>query len=597
MHDLWGQRGAPALALDRVAGHDASGNKRDVEVRVAGNLAIGVAVGGAVAGVAWWLDRRRSARTLATFVQAAGDALVDSTKRPVPESWPQSLAPLARRLFACRDHQLAIEGELARQQRTLAEREEAARASEATLREVLDRMQVGLVGLDSTCRHTYVSASAARLLERPAASLMGRTIWECFPETVSSPLCDAIARAYREQCDAVVESPFGSTDRWFLHHIYPSHDGLSVFFEEVTEQKRTERAMVDARLRLDLAIEASGIGVWEWDLETNRSWVRYSALRREIDPTPEYAGDIAPWLARFHSDDLPRVLAARDAHIRDRTPSFEVEFRTLEVDKKWHWTYASAAVQANERGEPTRLIGMHMDVTARKLLEEDLVRSREELRALAASVEQAREQERTRLAREFHDELGQSLSVLSMDSAWVEQHVAGVPAVGARIAAMRAVLVRTVHAVRRMATELRPGVLDDLGLAAAVRWQAGEFARSSNQHVVLAVDEIPGIVPEAATAVFRILQESLTNVSRHAQSTEVHIALHMDEDALLLTVTDNGVGLPDVPAGTPSRSFGLLGMSERAHLWAGEVRARRGANGGTVVQATLPRTRVCQVAS
>ncbi|MGE3615500.1 MAG: PAS domain-containing protein, partial [Gemmatimonadales bacterium] len=451
------------------------------------------------------------------------------------------------------------------------------------------------VAVDREWRYAYVNPTAGRLLGKAPEALVGQRIWADFPEAVGRPIDQALRRAFETQEPVVIESQFFPHDRWFLNHVYPSPDGLSIFFDETTEKRRTAQEMEETRLRLELAIEASRIGIWDWDLAAHTIWIRFSSARRRLEPVTTFAGPASAWLDRIHPEDVVKITAARDHHIAERTPSFELEFRTREVDDSWHWTFVSAAAVRDEDDRPTRLLGMHMDITDRKRMEQALIDSREQLRELARSLERAREAERTRVAQEIHDELGQALAVIGMDVAWLEKnHQAPVEARLERTGATRALLADTVKVVRRIATELRPGVLDDLGLAAAIDWQGKEFASRSGIRVTTEVAEVASLEPDAATTVFRLLQESLTNVARHAQALSVHIGLAVEGDELVLTVTDDGIGIRTEPR---TGSLGLVGMRERTHSWGGSLAVERAPGRGTRVRASLPVARVLRKAA
>jgi PAS domain S-box-containing protein len=220
--------------------------------------------------------------------------------------------------------------------------------------------------------------------------------------------------------------------------------------------------------------------------------------------------------------------------------------------------------------------------------------SEELLRRLSAHLQEAREQERATIAREIHDELGQSLTGLKMDVAWIEQRVAKGEDGPTRqrlldkARGMSDLIDVTIQAVRRIATELRPGMLDDLGLIPAIEWQVGEFAKRTGIECNLLTDiEDLELDRSVATGAFRILQEALTNVARHSQATRVDVRLQIHDGSFHLVVEDNGVGLRGEATGDGS-SLGILGMQERAHLLGGEVWVEGGPRKGTRVRVRLP---------
>ena len=217
-----------------------------------------------------------------------------------------------------------------------------------------------------------------------------------------------------------------------------------------------------------------------------------------------------------------------------------------------------------------------------------LEESRAQLQRLAAGLLLAREEERTTIAREIHDELGQTLTALKMDAAWIRRRLADdMPQIGAKLAAMVTLIDGAVVTVRRIATDLRPGILDDLGLAAAVEWQAQEFEHRTGIECVLRATVDQGEVdPLVSTAVFRIFQESLTNVARHSQASRVAVTLEHRHTDLVLEVRDDGIGIAEADA-SHVRSIGLAGMRERAQLVGGGF-SISGAPGGTTVLVQIP---------
>jgi len=248
----------------------------------------------------------------------------------------------------------------------------------------------------------------------------------------------------------------------------------------------------------------------------------------------------------------------------------------------------------DEDGEPRAFLSVSSDITERKLAELALKTSEEQLRALSAKMHSAREEEGTRIAREIHDELGSALTGLKWDIEKMGETLsrplkgAGIAQVRKRIGAMTHLIELTVETVRRISSELRPVVLDDLGVVAAIQWQAQQFqARTGiKYHWNTTVDTVE-LTQESATAVFRIFQEILTNVLRHSGATCISVELRSGNGYLELKVRDDGRGISDSEK-VNTRSLGLLGMRERALLVGGEVNIL-GANGeGTTVVVRVP---------
>lgn len=225
----------------------------------------------------------------------------------------------------------------------------------------------------------------------------------------------------------------------------------------------------------------------------------------------------------------------------------------------------------------------------RRNVEKELRHSQEQLRNLSSRFNAIVEEERTRISREIHDELGQLLTILKMELSWLKKRLPKKEnLLRERTKSMAKLVDTTVQTLRKISTELRPGVLDDLGLTAAIEWQVQEFQARTKLRCLLKVhpEEIL-LDPDRSTAVFRIFQETLTNIVRHANADEVMIRLEKTDDRLILEVKDNGKGITQSQI-TNSKSLGLLGIRERALLWGGTVQISGIPGKGTTVTVQIP---------
>ena len=229
------------------------------------------------------------------------------------------------------------------------------------------------------------------------------------------------------------------------------------------------------------------------------------------------------------------------------------------------------------------------DVTERVRVETALRRSQDELRELAAAASSVREQEKSRVARELHDELAQSLTALKMDVNWLKERMAAEqkPLV-AKLESMQAMLDTTVKATRRISSDLRPLMLDDLGLIPAAEWLVNNFVQRHGIHCQFTADPPDLELQDPhATAIFRIMQESLTNVARHAQASRVEITLDGANGELTLRVRDNGCGFAPADPRKPN-SFGLVGLRERVYLLDGEITVDTAPGKGATIEVRIP---------
>jgi two-component system, NarL family, sensor histidine kinase UhpB len=365
------------------------------------------------------------------------------------------------------------------------------------------------------------------------------------------------------------------------HVVFQSRAARFVVVTEMTERNQMAQALIDSQRRLQALFDNALDGILLTDdegrcVDVNAAACRLMALERH-DVVGRSVFDVVPGL-----DDQSR--ARWRAFIERGSSAGEYVLAARDGTRKTVEYHAVAHV----------LPGLHLaivrDVTERNRLrsaaEEQLRESHRQLRAVAARARARREEDRTRLARELHDQLGQSLAGLKMDVFWLRDRLNGTPPeqLQAKIDSMLFLLDDTINRVRRISADLRPPVLDRLGLVPALEWAAEEFGRRSNIETYVSADihDVP-LDRGRSTAVFRIVQEALTNVASHSQATRVHLRVSCRDGYLRVELGDNGCGM----AQPPGRSLGLIGMHERAALLGGTT-AIHSDGGGTMVTLTVP---------
>jgi|WetSurMetagenome_2_1015567.scaffolds.fasta_scaffold00868_16 two-component system, NarL family, sensor histidine kinase UhpB len=228
--------------------------------------------------------------------------------------------------------------------------------------------------------------------------------------------------------------------------------------------------------------------------------------------------------------------------------------------------------------------------SGRRRAVEELEKSHKQMRSLAAHLQSVREEERLKIAREIHDELGQILTLLKFDLEYIRDALTDDQnKIRDKIESDRDLVMDSISSVKRICNELRPGLLDHLGIEAALEWQAEEFQRRTG--IACAVDlpqDSIDVDIDRATALFRIFQEALTNVIKHSEATKVMVKLTDQAAAITLDISDNGTGISKEQL-NKSNSFGLLGMRERVHIWNGEVRINGGKNTGASIKVIIPK--------
>ncbi|MDH5705761.1 MAG: PAS domain S-box protein [Candidatus Aminicenantes bacterium] len=318
-------------------------------------------------------------------------------------------------------------------------------------------------------------------------------------------------------------------------------------------------------------------------LDANKAALKALGYKREDIPSLKFT-------SMLDESQLPQALKTLEEIIRTGRQKKPSEYRLRRQDGRYIWVETEGSLIYKE-GKPCAIQGIARDITERRRTEEALRESKEQLRNLAAHLQSIREDERAVMAREIHDELGQALTAIKMDLSWLEKKIPEEQSlVLKKTRSMTELVDSTIQTVQRISSELRPGLLDDVGLLAAIEWQTEEFQKRTGiacELSVLSEDII--LSQERSTAVFRIFQETLTNITRHAKATKVIVSLIKKGARLELKVNDNGKGITEEKIFDP-KSLGLLGIQERVHFLEGNMTIKGIRNKGTTVTVTMPLT-------
>ena len=368
--------------------------------------------------------------------------------------------------------------------------------------------------------------------------------------------------------------------------------------EDITEQNNMMKALMQSEERFRKFVEGADAIFWEREFTKGQFIYISPQVEKLLGYPVEDFYRLVNWLKLVHADDrdLVRQFLQRDEQISAADNA--IEYRMETADKRTIWVRDLCHVAMDEGGALI-LQGFMLDVTQRRHAKEEIWRSQQQLRALSARLQSAREEERIHIAREIHDELGGALTALKMDvsriaaarsSIVVADPNPGQEGIRAeldeRLSAMPKLIDRTMEAVRRLASELRPPVLDAFGLSAAIEWQASEFQKRYGLRCELENGWRTVVHDQRlATAVFRIFQEILTNVARHSHASKVSVKMAEEPGFITLTVSDNGRGITE---GERQESLGLLGMRERAVIFGGDVEIKGVAGKGTTVTMRIP---------
>ncbi len=361
---------------------------------------------------------------------------------------------------------------------------------------------------------------------------------------------------------------------------------ISAYNTMLGRRQSAERDAEAARQRMHTVASLAPVGIFHVSAEGRALFVNEQMRRitglTELN-TPK---DL---IQALHPADRDRVTTAWLNAMRRGAP-FRAEYRFRRADGSVIWAQGQAVPEHDDAGKVIGMIGTLVDITDQVRTATDLNVAYARVRSLLAQIESAREQERAHIARELHDQLGQLFVALRMDLGSLENTGPLSAAARERIAAMRTVMDRGVQDTRRLSRELRPSVLDDLGLVPALRWLTDDFSQRSGVTCAARLPDQPVVADsDRATAVFRIIQEALTNISRHARARDVQVVLTAERGMLAASVTDDGAGF-DQAAVASRISYGLLGMQERAAAFGGRVSVESAPGQGTTVTMEMPAT-------
>ena len=372
--------------------------------------------------------------------------------------------------------------------------------------------------------------------------------------------------------------------------VFSSHDGqlcTSMVIRDITERKQTEESLLRERNFVSAVLDTTPALVVVFDAQG-----RIVRFNRAAEVTIGYKFEEVKgrlfWYLFVPPNEVEKVkadfyrLEAGNFH-------YKGEYSWLTKSGKRRLIAWSNSCLLDKQGKIEYFISMGLDISERQKAEQRLRKSQKELRDLSAYLQQVREEERKGISREIHDELGQSLTALKIDLAMLAESM---PEKNRELLdqakSIAELIDHLLHTVKRISADLRPNLLDDFGLVPAIEWQVSEFSKRTGTRCRLSLpDEEIKIDQERSTAIFRILQEALTNIARHAKATEVTIGLEAGRDEIKLTIKDNGIGIREKDLSSYD-SLGLIGIRERAYFLKGKVIITGKKKKGTILIATIP---------
>jgi PAS domain S-box-containing protein len=383
--------------------------------------------------------------------------------------------------------------------------------------------------------------------------------------------------------------------------------GAGIFLTEISDRRKNERDLRLAEEKLALACEAANVGLWFWDLHTNQlEWTE--RCRGIFGLSASEPVDYEIFSDLVHPDDKSVMEQTMQDALAGQADDYHVAFRVLLADGRMRWVEARGRVFANARGEPAHFMGAMVDVTDIKKSETtlqarsdalltlndklaELVDARTaELQLLSQSLIELAEKEKAELARELHDELGANLTVAHMEVAAALRRIPDRESeLAQHLTRAREKILESTTLKRRIIEGLRPSLLESLGLAESLRALVAQYSAAARIECKTEIPEdLPGLSNELSIVLYRIAQESLTNVAKYAGATEVFVRLERSGSSVVLEIADNGCGLPE-DFRQRATAHGISGMQQRAARFKGVFSIMGRTDGpGTRVTAVLP---------
>ena len=481
----------------------------------------------------------------------------------------------------------------------------------------VDHTTLGMVAVGLQSRCLWANNAFELLLGVPLASILGRGIGDVLEPLQSDSTIDIVIAAVLQSGkpqQMEIRVPTGSyePERLMSVSITPIEHlgevtGAGVFLTEISDRRKSERDLRLAEEKLALACEAANVGLWFWDLQSNQlEWTERCRGIFGLSASEPVNYEIFSDLVH-HEDKSVMEQTMQDA-LSGQSDDYRVAFRVLLADGRMRWIDARGRVFANAKGEPAHFMGAMVDITDIKKSETSLQARSEallslndnlaelvdartaELQLLSQSLIELAEKEKAELARELHDELGAHLTVAHMEVAAALRRVSDRDSdVAKHLARARETILETTTLKRRVVEGLRPALLESLGLAEALRALVEQYCTSSHITCKTAIpDELPGLGNELSLALYRIAQESLTNVTKYASATEVFIRIEQAAGNVMLEIADNGSGLPE-DFRTRATAHGISGMQQRAAHFKGVFSIMCRTDGpGTRVTVVIP---------
>lgn len=460
----------------------------------------------------------------------------------------------------------------------------------------LDNFPFGFAVLDSTGVIKYSNQLYADHFDLDLDNVINKNIFSFIPENMKAKVLPLFTpSSFRKSTPLQVELKISlprDKIKWlkniFVCDNYETNNFIFHFVEDVTSNKQSEMDIQEKANHYKTVFNNTNDAIFLCYLNYGKTLsnffdVNLEAIKR-LNFTKDEFLNISPSKLFFERNE-PEEIEFVDKLLKDGMHIFTT---TLYSKNKQKRISEINSYLFDYEGRQA-IVFIARDLSERKKYESELLKSGENLRNLAIHLQSVREEERKNISREIHDELGQVLTVLKIQTSLLEKKISpDHPELKEKFISITNIIDSSVESVQRICEKLRPGILDDLGLSAAVEWQANEFSKRTKINCILDLPDVEIILePEKKIAIFRIFQEAITNAARHSNANKIYVNLKLANDKLFLSIKDNGKGITQNQVNNP-HSLGILGMKERALILGGNLVIKRTMGSGTLVNLEIP---------
>ncbi|MEJ2537185.1 MAG: PAS domain S-box protein, partial [Calditrichia bacterium] len=472
----------------------------------------------------------------------------------------------------------------------------ALHASEQRFRSIFENAAAGMATVDINGKFLQVNPKLCRLLGYTEKELHKLTVRDVTYEEdleITDIQFKQVARGNHKVFDLVKryvrkngKVVWGHTTTAWIYDFQSKPLYCIKLIQDITSAKQAEQALRESEEKFRTIVETAPSLITISNEKGKNIYVSPNCEEFTGYSQKEIQGRVRWWV---HKDDIEKARKFFDLAHKEGTGYKNFEYKAIKKNGKIWYASSSWNSMKDENGEVKGVVLETIDITERKRAEEQLKKSREQLRQLSIHLQSVREEEQERISRKIHDEIGQMLVGLQMNLSWLSEKISpGEKELRRKIVYLQERTEESIDMVEKIASELRPRMLDVLGLKEAIRWHLQELKETTGiQSVYKFIPANISLDTNYSTVLYRLFQESLANIVRHSKATRVTVFLKKDQKMLHFKIEDNGIGITREQIENPD-SFGIMGMQERVHNLNGEINIRGNPDKGTQIQIKLP---------